>query len=368
MKTTHSLLVLLLLPFPSFAYEFPAFTQSTVAGSNTGYPDGVSGQSQPVAGSLDLVAETLFFMKNLEFPDIGRTFIGYRAPLRFRYRAHDSLTLEAGVNLGHNYGDEDQLYATDPLVRLVFEPTQDVYVVAGSLISTHPIHDALFDDAYVYQQGAEQGLQLRVDGRRFKQDLWVNWKQRETATRPEKLDFGSVSQWRNGGFWLDGQLFGVHTGGQLNNPDNPVAHVVDLNIGLLVGGSYGWRFEQRLREIRVGAYYLFDSDKPDPDSAQDNSTASGVELRVNFDTRPTENTDLNVFASYYNGDALLIREGDPLYRNKEYAQLGTSALFKLPAGLQVNLGFTLHYYDDTFGHSEEIYFSWARAFNLANGI
>jgi hypothetical protein len=130
----------------AFCGEYPITPDSTVIGRNWGYPSGTPETGPTQTGNLDFVFEATFFLNNLELPDVGRTFIGYRAPLRFRYRPHEEITLEAGAQIGQNFGDEEALDAIDPLLRLVYEPVDAIYAIAGSLISTHPIHDALFDD------------------------------------------------------------------------------------------------------------------------------------------------------------------------------------------------------------------------------
>jgi hypothetical protein len=68
----------------------------------------------------------LFFLKNLELIGFeeqtgidGETFIGFFAPVRGRYRAHESLSFELGAVLGQNFGDDDELDIAEPLVRLV---------------------------------------------------------------------------------------------------------------------------------------------------------------------------------------------------------------------------------------------------------
>lgn len=343
----------------SLAGEYPVVSDGTVIGGNYGYAQGTPEATE--AGGIDLVVEAAFFSKNLEIPD-GRTYIGYLAPIRLRYRPNERLTLEAGALLGRNYGDDRELDVTEPLLRLAYEPIDAAYLIAGSLIRTHPIHDALFDDAWAFGRNAEHGLQIRVDGRRLKEDLWLNWKVRETERRSEKFDFASVTQLRFGGLWLDGQLFWVHTGGQLNNPDDPLLHVVDHNIGFLGGGSYG------LGPLRVGGYYLYDKDIPDADSGQKKSTGSGIEGRVAYDAKPAEWLDLTLFGSHFAGDGLLCRLGDPLYGKDEYSQLGANLLFGPMAGLRVEFGIAVQYYDGSPEHTEQLHILWGKGFKVARAV
>jgi hypothetical protein len=51
-----------------------------------------------------------------------------------------------GALVGHNFGDDNQLDIADLIIRLVIEPFDDLFFMAGTLFPTHWIHDALYDD------------------------------------------------------------------------------------------------------------------------------------------------------------------------------------------------------------------------------
>jgi hypothetical protein len=182
------IMVIMILPCPVLPAWEPFIINSTTIGQNYGYPSGTPLEGEAKARRLDLVFETTFFLKNLEIVDLpidGETFIGYLAPLRLRYRAHEQLTLEAGAVLGHNFGDDKDIDESEPLFRLVYEPSRDVFIIAGTIIRTHPVHEALYDDVNAFRQIAEQGFQLRSDLQWLKEDIWINWKVRETSIRSE---------------------------------------------------------------------------------------------------------------------------------------------------------------------------------------
>lgn len=372
---------LCVIPADANAGEFPIIFESTVVGQNWGYPSGTPEEGMTRPGSLDLVVESAFFTKNLEILtevkdiEVGRTYTGYRAPIRLRYRPHERVTLEGGVSLGHNYGDDDDLDAAEPVLRLVYEPLENLYIVTGTLIRTHPAHDALYDDAIALRghdtllpaRDLDEGLQIRLNREQFKSDTWINWRVRETTGRPEEFDMGSVNQFRLGGIYIDGQLLWVHTGGQQNNPNDPPAHKVEHNLGLLGGASYGISAGPLLKDIRIGGYYIHDSDSPDNESGIADTEGSGFEGRITADVFPKDNFNLHLFGSYFKGDDLLCRQGDPLYRLDEYAQVGTNLLFRLPAGgggLALEFGLALQALEGSLEHTEQLYLTWGKAFTL----
>lgn len=356
---------LCILSSPTFSGEFPIMSDSTIIGQNYGYPSAT--QNPTEVNSLDLIVETTFFLKNLEIVDLpidGETFIGYLAPLRIRYRAHEDITLEAGAVLGHNFGADEDIDEVEPILRLVYEPIDDVFVVAGTILRTHPMHDALYDDVNAFKEIAEQGFQLRSDKRWLKEDMWINWRVKETSIRAERFVFANSTQFRYNELYLDGQLYWAHTGGQKNIDDR-----LENNVTVLAGGSYGF-FPQyfkrvNLKEIRIGGYYLYNHDY-----VRDvkESNGDGFEGRVTADIVPTQNTLISIFGSYFKGDGLLARDGDPLYSMDEYAQIGTNILFHLPAGLSIEFGIVGQFVKDKFVHTEQLYLTWGKAFNLLRNI
>jgi hypothetical protein len=347
-----------------FSGEWSIINNSTIIGQNYGYPSGTPLQGRTVVKGLDLVVETTFFLKNLEIVDLpidGETFIGFLAPLRLRYRAHEQITLEAGAVLGHNFGDDEDINESEPLLRLVYEPVKDIFIIAGTIIRTHPIHNALYDDVNAFRQIAEQGFQLRTDLDWLKEDVWINWKVRETSIRAERFEFASTTQLRYQAFYLDGQIFWAHTGGQKNIEDS-----LENNITILAGGSYGvFSSFLNIREIRIGGYYLHNYDYI---RDQKETTGDGFEGRITADIRPSDNAVVTLFGAYFNGNDLLPQQGDPLYTMDEYAQLGTNILFSLPAGLRIELGIVGQFVEDKFVHTEQLYLTWGRAFNLLRNL
>jgi hypothetical protein len=355
------------------AGEFPIITDSTVIGQNFGYTSGTPETGMTDTGNLDLVFETTVFSKNLELFDLhpyeGLTYFGTLTPLRFRYRPHDQVTVEAGVLLGYDFGDGNELEEIEPIIRMVYEPVEDAFFIAGTILRTHAMHDAIYDDAIAFRENTEQGLQFRADLENFKEDLWINWRRSETSRRSEKFDIGNVTQLRFGGFWIDGQFLWRHTGGQ-RNTENMVEH----NVSYLLGGSYGFHpgidfpALNILEEVRLGASYIYERDTPDDESDLDKSTGSGYEARITFDIQPKKNINVHLFGSYFNGDHLIARAGDPLYSFDDYSQVGTNIYFTLPAGLRLEFGFAGQFVEDKFAHTGQIHISWGKGIPLFNGI
>jgi len=368
-----SILIPLIFSSLSIAGEFPIIKDSTVIGQNFGYTSGTPETGMTKAGNLDLVFETTVYSKNLELFDLhpyeGRTYFGFLTPLRLRYRPHDQVTIEAGALLGYEFGDGNELEEIEPIIRMVYEPAKDAFFIAGTIMRTHAVHDAIYDDAIAFKENTEQGIQFRSDLEKFKEDLWINWRLSETPDRSEKFDIGNVTQLRFGDLWMDGQFLWRHTGGQ-QNTENTVEH----NLSYVLGGSYGLHPAANfpalniLEEIRLGGSYIYDRDTPDDASPLGRSSGSGFEARITFDMKPKRNLNLHLFGSFFRGDDLLARAGDPLYSFDSYSQAGTNIYFTLPAGLRMEFGFAGQFVDDKFAHTAQIHISWGKGFTLFRGI
>ncbi|MCP4039053.1 MAG: hypothetical protein GY733_19095, partial [bacterium] len=322
-------IVALTLATTASADERSTFSNSTVLGFNTGLPTGTgealladraAGDS---IGRVDFVAESAFYFKNMELLGLeeveGETLFGFLLPLRFRYRAHARLQIELGAIVGEDYGDADRANVAEPLVRLTYSPRPHLHVVAGTIHATHWIHDALVDDTNKLRGRAEQGVQLRVDGDRYKQDLWANWRIRETRLEPEEFEIASASQVRVFDDLLRVDVHGIwsHAGGQITESDR-----LENNLVFLAGGSLGRAWTCRapcVLDVRVAGRYLH-SIKSGRDIDRDTGRGWEVELVSVVAASPTISG--RIHASYHRGSDLRNERGDPLYRLDDYAQLG----------------------------------------------
>jgi hypothetical protein len=355
----------------TFAQEFSAISQSTIIGRNMGYPTGTPRPDWPEnlagntpVGNLDFVFETAVFAKDLEFDGKvkGQTFIGFLAPVRLRYRVHEQVTIEAGAVLGHNFGDKNSLDVVEPLVRLVYEPKNNLFVIAGTIIPTHWIHDALLDDLQKFRQPAEQGFQFRADRAHWKNDTWINWRVREGSFNGEKFEVGNATQLRWWGARGDLQVLDHHTGGQ--NYQGP--HTTLNQIAGYAGGSFGtqgtdWFAQDSwIQDIRVHGGYFVSSD-----SALADKHGTGWEIGASADLQVCERALVHPFVSYFRGDNFSAVRGDILYSNyKRYAQGGVNLVFKLPAGLCAEAGLVMQPSDNDLNYSFQINLVWGRGFKL----
>lgn len=341
--------------------EYSSLSQSSVLGRNTGLPSGVR---DSIVGDVDFVVESAFYFKNLELFGLevveGETLFGVLLPVRLRYQATPGLAFELGAVIGEDFGDDTRLNVAEPLIRLVYSPSARRHIVAGTLYPTHWIHDALLDDTQKLRGRGEQGLQVRLDGSHFKEDLWINWRVRETGIRAEEFEIASASQWRifEDQLRLDLHAIWVHAGGQISLEDR-----LDHNLVFMLGGS--WDAASKLLDIeglgalRLSGRLLFASK-----SGRNIESVDGLGWEVEVDAayalRP--GLEARVFASYFFGDELPLDRGDPLYTLDKYIQLGGSLQFHPVQGLAIETGILGQWTDSELNFTYQVNFVWGEVF------
>jgi hypothetical protein len=360
--TTLFALIVSYGPRESNADEYSIWDQSSFLGQNYGLSPASEFREFRDVGDLSLIGETVFFTKNLELTGSsnidGETFIGFVAPLRLNYLASKTTQIEFGGFLGRNYGDADQLDIAEPLARLIYQPIENHYFVAGTLFQTHWIHDALRDDVLIFREGSETGLQFRSNRESFKADYWIDWRLNETAERSEQFDGAGANQIRLGSFWIDGQFFWSHTGGQMNTQGQ-----IANSSSWLVGVSYGSAGDTRFGQVRAGANYIGSHFESRTAATTD---GSGVEYWLRCSVPFDASNQVNVFAKHYEGNGLFSLLGDPLYRFDQYSQVGFDWLMRLRGGVGVEFGIVGQHVDNTFMNTYRINFVWQDRFRLTN--
>jgi|GEM_PF-1299316 len=352
-----------LVPLTLVADEFSILQNSSVIGRNFGLPYTMAIAPERNAGELSLITEGIFFAKNLELtgsPNIdGETFIGMLVPARLAYLAADNVQIEAGAYLGRNYGDDDSLDIQEPILRVVWEPAPQQFVIAGTLVQSHWIHDALRDDVFLYRNGSETGLQYRADTPWMKADYWMDWRVRETSTRSEQFDGAGANQLRLGRLWLDGQFFWSHTGGQKNSMSmvsNSSSGMLGASLGL---GPEAWPDYP----VRLGASFLASQFEA---RGSPTTSGNGVEVWLGVYLPVPENQIVQLFAKHFEGDQFFAVQGDPLYAFDRYSQAGIDWVIFASPNLDVETGFVGQYADDTFMNTFRINLLWHNRYVLTN--
>jgi hypothetical protein len=266
----------------------------------------------------------------------GFTLIGNLTKSFFQYEIKEGLRIEAGVLWNFEFGEADVPDEVDPVISLHYAFAPGWLFTAGTIDRNHPLHDAFFNDVLRYREPIEQGFQFKTDTQHLRQDIWLNWEERETATKREKFSIGGYSQVKAGGFMLDGQVYWVHLGGQDNSGPG-----VFNNLSVGAGGGYTYRPEEPggssswLDEIGFTVHYLKNTDSP-PVLPQ--VSEEGMAYRAFLTV-----WDTYIYYQHWRGGSLNfnsprgditmpgepLSKGDPMYRARIYDEVGIVKTWEL---------------------------------------
>lgn len=350
-----------LLPCSIFADEYPILTESTAIGRNYGVPMISAISPYSVPGDLDFAIESVVFAKNLELTGYptdeinGETFFGVILPTRLIYRAGPQTQIEVGALLARDFGTGDGFSTSEPLLRIVAEHLPQHYLIAGSLIRTHWIHDGLYDDVFAFRQPHETGIQYRIDAPHWKQDSWIDWRIQELPDRSERFEGANATQLRFGQLFIDGQIYWSHSGGQ-KNTENLVENNVSGMLGFSLGFGEPWSSDTA---GRIGVDYLLGVD-------EDDDFGDGIEYWARYDLPRDDTRWLRLFAKHFSGSDFHARRGDPLYQFDNYSQAGANVVCWWDSQLQLEAGFVGQIVDGTFMHTYQIHLAWGGRFRLGH--
>ena len=176
---------------------------------------------------LDMRLSISTFMLNLEKQGLedntftnglGRdtTLIGNLMNATIYRRLLSNLEAEIGVFANMPFGHETEISRVLPIVRLTYQPIEQISVVAGTIRTPHrDFHDAVFDNGNRFLRPLEQGAQMLVDSQYYRQDLFINWQQAFRGSAANRFDVGYAGQLKFGPLRFNGQAHWVRNGQSL---------------------------------------------------------------------------------------------------------------------------------------------------------
>ena len=303
-----------------------------------------SGSASP---DLELRVETTTFLLNLEKQGLedntftnglGRdtTLIGNLLNVYARQRLLSSVDLDLGVFANMPFGHDREVSQVRPIVRLQYRPTEDVTAVLGTLTGPHrDFHDAVFDNANRFVRPLEQGAQILVNTRHYRQDLFINWEQAFRGSATNRYDVGYAAQLLAGPLRFNGQAHWVHNGQALlkldrsfNTADNLVTA---LGPELVLEPSTYFPALAWWRQAGIRATYLTSFNEPLANGPT--IRGRGYELSLWLDLagwRPS--------VSFWRGRHFLSQQGDPEYAASNFPEFGLSKIIPLGESASIEFG------------------------------
>ncbi len=252
--------------------------------------------------------EFVFYGDNTEFTHlyrVGETILGAQFKTFARLDLGPRTSVDAGAFADHRDGGEKFLDPVKPILSFRYHTGTSLGVL-GTLETRdrHGYLEPLEVTTLEFTRPIEYGLQWIESRPRFHADLYLNWQHLNTSKSREIFDYGGVvSGDVTGGARLEGQVHGLHHGGQLFDV-GPVTN----NVVLAVGGRLH-RETALLGEASLAAFELFSKGKPDP--FVDTPTISGHGTYVRGSVSPAHRFEL--FAIWWTGRDFITNEGDHNY-------------------------------------------------------
>ena len=325
-----------------------------------------------VARLLDARFSVSTFMLNLEKQGLedntftnglGRdtTLIGNLVNATVYRRLLPNLEAELGVFANIPFGHDTEVSQVRPIVRLTYQPIDQLTAVAGTIRTPHrDFHDAVFDNGNRFLRPIEQGAQMLVDSQHYRQDLFINWQQAFQGLSPNRFDVGYAGQLKFGPLRFNGQAHWVRNGQALfkldrsfNTRDNLV---VAAGPELVLTPPRFFRSADWWNEIGISYTYLASFNQADDGSPT--SRGRGYELRGWLDLagwRP--------YVSFWKGRNFLSQQGDPEFRASNFPEFGLSKTVRLGDRASIEFGaqarrIRAFYTEDSINYFTRDTFKW----------
>lgn len=148
-------------------------------------PSSASAQEKNLANSSDsgkifFEIRSLSFFQNYEyFNQIkqGETLPGIWLQPTISYRPFDGLNFRAGLHM-LNYSGRDTLAKVQPLFSIETALYPGAKLILGSFYfqDHHRLEIPLYRDNFYFKKPVENGVQVRIDRKKFWADIWISWE------------------------------------------------------------------------------------------------------------------------------------------------------------------------------------------------
>jgi hypothetical protein len=305
-----------------------------------------------------LTSDVLLYGDNTEFRNPfreGATIFGAAARAGAEIELSPAAALRLGAIGNLRFGSEDAFEIVRPVVALdvrrgasIFTigtlPPPDALGVAGpDLVGPHGLLPSIQRETLAFDRPHEAGLMWRLDTRRLRHEMWVNWQRLNTPAHRERFDAGAAGSIRlSGALAVPVHVHVVHEGGQLH-ASGPVADSVALATGVSITPTLA-------QATRVSIEVLGAASRDVPDRERPEASRSGAALFVRVAvSRGLWRGHLIV----WRGDDFIKVEGDPNYQSmrrdgsryrgvRDYAEAGIARSFRPAPGVRLEASARAH--------------------------
>lgn len=272
----------------------------------------------PLAGqTIDWRSSFLFYGDNTEFFTpyrTGETILGSSFTTSLALGVGPRSEVLAGVFGDVRSGSEETLDEVKAVLSFRHRTPTSLGVL-GTLVTEnrHGYLEPIQATTLELTRQIEQGLQWVETRERWRGEAYINWQHLNTSDSREVFDYGLVASWRA---WrwlrLEGQLHGLHHGGQLHD-----VGAVSNNLVEALGARGEWELGGTFSG-RVAAFALRSEGRVDPERDTPEITGNGLYIRGGL----TFGRIGEVSAIWWRGEDFISVEGD-----RNYSSVGSDGVF-----------------------------------------
>lgn len=330
----------------------------------------LGGAPAPLAAQpgVVLTADVLLYGDNTEFRNPfreGETIFGSAIRAGAEIELSPAATLRLGALGSLRFGSEDAFEIVRPVVALdlrrggstfvigTFAPPDLLNVSGPDLAGPHRLLPPFQRETLTFDRPHEAGLMWRLDWRRLRHEMWVNWQRLNTPAHRERFDSGAAASIRlTGTLLLPMHLHFVHEGGQLH-ASGPVADSAAFATGLALTRTVHEQTRVSLELLGAASRYVPDRERPE-------ASRSGAAF---FTRAAIARGAWRGHLIVWRGDDFVKVEGDPNYQAirrdgsrwrgvRDYAEAGVTRSFEPAPAVRVEASARAHrterYYEYSF--------------------
>lgn len=284
------------------------------------------------------------FVDNREYSKSNRfspTYFGARLSPEAGLLVDSVHRFRLGVNMLKEFGSNSFSDKVDPIVYYQYKKQNNTFFIGAfprfKLLDDYPI--ALLSDTLNYFKPNIEGMLYQYENRNFKQNLWIDWTSKQTATDRETFLFGFSGKYQSGMFYLSHYAYMFHNA--LSGVSNPNQHLEDNGaVQLQFGLDFGKRTFLDSLTISAGPMISIERTR----NVTGIQTPKGIitYLYAGYKQFSLKNT-------FYAGERHHLINGDVFYSAKQYDRLDlgwTPILYKnIEGGFVFSFHFLNHIID-----------------------
>jgi len=311
------------------------------------------------AQDIRVRGNAVFYGDNTEFSGPyrdGETIFGAHLSSWLSLDFGDGVEMSAGVFADRRHTADGGFDPVLPVLSLRIDTGSGRIVIGSNFpAARHQLIDPLEVSTLELTRPIEYGLAWVRKGAREEHDIFLSWQKLNTPGHREVFDYGGTARFNLfGGLAAEGQLHGVHHGGQLHD----AGPVLNYTAG---GAGFSWKgTSSAMGDFTFLLLALGSRRSRETFAADQPSAGKGVYGRLGI--HPWERTEIWLIG--WKGKDFYADEGDPNYGSFQSAtpdigwksdrtclELGIRRTFQLARRVEVDLDARLHRIEDKTEYS-----------------